>query len=264
LVSGSELIYVLTLRGSRLAENLPQQLNQPLAADDFVSKVTHEHRIAKAMKILSVNVGFPVQIESGGKSVSTGIYKSQVRRPVKVGKLNLEGDGQADLSVHGGPNKAVYAYPSEHYEYWRRKLPGMEMHWGIFGENLTLEGLAEADAHIGDRFQMGTAVLMVTQPRLPCYKLGIKFGMDDMPDRFLSSRRTGFYFAVIEEGELDAGDAVRPVHRDANQVSVADILRILYDDQPQDPQLFERVLNVDALPPSWRKQLLKKMGESTK
>jgi MOSC domain-containing protein YiiM len=215
------------------------------------------------MKILSVNVGLPVQIESGGDSVTTGIYKSPVHHRVKVGKLNLEGDGQADLSVHGGPNKAVYAYPSEHYDYWRREFPGKEMPWGMFGENLTLEGLAETDAHIGDRFQMGTAVLMVTQPRLPCYKLGIRFGMDDMPDRFLSSGRTGFYFAVVEEGELGEGDAVRPIHQEANQVSIADILQLLYDDQPQDPQLFERALNVEALSPGWKRGLLKKMGEST-
>jgi MOSC domain-containing protein YiiM len=215
------------------------------------------------MKILSVNVGLPVRIESGGKSVSTGIYKSPVHRRVKVGKLNLEGDGQADLSVHGGPNKAVYAYPSEHYDYWRREFPGKEMPWGMFGENLTLEGLSEGDAHIGDRFQMGTPALMVTQPRLPCYKLGIRFGMDDMPDRFLSSRRTGFYFAVVEEGELGEGDAGRAVHRDANQVSIADVLQLLYDDNPQAPQLFERALNAEALSPSWKRRLFKRMEEST-
>jgi MOSC domain-containing protein YiiM len=264
MAGNSEPIPVLALRRSRLVGDLPRQLNQPLSADDFVSKVMHAHRTVRAMKILSVNVGLPVQIESGGKSVSTGIYKSPVRCLVKVGKLNLEGDGQADLSVHGGPNKAVYAYPSEHYEYWRREFPGMGMPWGTFGENLTLEGLVETDAHIGDRFRMGTAVLMVTQPRLPCYKLGIKFGMEDMPDRFLSSRRTGFYFAVVEEGELGEGDAVRPVHRDVNLVSIADILRLLYDDQPQDPQLFEQALNVEALPLSWKRRLLKKMEESTK
>jgi MOSC domain-containing protein YiiM len=218
----------------------------------------------KPMKILSVNVGLPVQIESGGKTVTTAIHKSPVRNRIKVGKLNLEGDGQADLSVHGGPNKAVYAYPSEHYEYWQREFPGKEIPQGMFGENLTLEGLVETDAHVGDRFQMGTVVLMVTQPRLPCYKLGIRFGMEDVPDRFLSSRRTGFYFAVVEEGELGEGDAVRRIHQDANRVSIADILRLLYDDQPQDPQLFERAMNVKALSPSWKRRLLRKMREPTK
>ena len=144
--------------------------------------------MVNAMKILSVNVGLPRQVVSDGKSVTTGIYKSPIHGRVKVTRLNIEGDGQADLSVHGGPNKAVYAYPSEHYAYWQREIPDIEMPWGMFGENLTLEGLLENDAHIGDRFRMGTAVLMVTQPRLPCYKLGIKFGRDDVPERLLLQR----------------------------------------------------------------------------
>ncbi len=214
------------------------------------------------MKILSVNVGLPMEIVSNGKSVTTGIYKTPVHGRVKVGELNLKGDGQADLSVHGGTNKAVYAYPSEHYMYWRRELPGLEIPWGMFGENLTLEGLLEDNAHIGDRFRMGTAVLMVTQPRLPCYKLGIKFGRDDMPDRFLASRRTGFYFAVVEEGNLGEGDTPDPVYREANRVSIADLLRIEYDQENPDAQLIERALQVEALTPGWRKRLLKKMGKS--
>jgi len=218
--------------------------------------------MANAMKILSVNVGLPRQIVSDGKSVATGIYKCPVHRRVKVGKLNLEGDGQADLSVHGGPNKAVYAYPSEHYAYWQRELPGIEMPWGMFGENLTLESLLENDAHIGDRFRMGTAVLMVTQPRLPCYKLGIRFGRDDMPDRFLSSRRTGFYFAVVNEGELGEGDTFQPIHRDANRVSVSDVLRLCYGDGHQNAQLIERALKVEALSSGWRKRVLKRVQES--
>ena len=216
------------------------------------------------MKVLSVNVGLPRQIEFDGQSVTSGIYKSPVQGRVRVGRLNLEGDGQADLSVHGGLNKAVYAYPAGHYEYWCREFPGKEMPWGIFGENLTLEGLTESDVHIGDRFQIGTVVLTVTQPRLPCYKLGIKFGTDDMPERFLASRRTGFYFAVVEEGELGEGDIVRPIHRDANQVSVADILRLCYDNKYPDQRLHKLALNLEALSPGWRKRLLKKMNKFTK
>lgn len=211
--------------------------------------------------ILSVNVGLPRQVISDGQSVLTGIYKIPVHQSVKVKKLNIDGDGQADLSVHGGPNKAVYAYPFEHYEYWRRELPGMELPWGVFGENLTLAGLMEHDAHIGDRFRMGTAVLMITQPRLPCYKLGIRFGREDMPDRFLSSRRTGFYLAVIEEGELVEGDCLELVHQDVNRISITDVLRLLYDYEPLDPELFERALNVAALSPSWRKRLEKRLGD---
>lgn len=218
--------------------------------------------MVKTMKVLSVNVGLPLEIVSNGKSVTTAIYKTPVRTRVKVGKLNLEGDGQADLSVHGGTNKAVYAYTSDHYKYWRRELPGLEMPWGMFGENLTLEGLLEDNAHIGDRFRMGTAVLMVTQPRLPCYKLGIRFGRDDFPDRFLASRRTGFYFAVVEEGELCEGDMLDPVHREANRVSIADLLRLEYDHEDTDIHLIERALRVEALTPGWRNRLLKKLSES--
>jgi len=210
------------------------------------------------MKILSLNVGLPRQVVSDGDSITTGIYKSSVRGRVKVTRLNLEGDRQADLSVHGGPDKAVYAYPSEHYVFWQRELPGIEMPWGMFGENLTLAGLTEDDACIGDRFRMGTAVLMVTQPRLPCYKLGIKFGREEMPERFLSSRRTGFYFAVVEEGELVEGDSVQPIHQEPNRVSVNDIMRLCYDNGPQDAKLIERAINVEALSPSWRKRVIKR------
>lgn len=214
------------------------------------------------MKILSVKVSLPRQVISDGKSVTTGIFKTPVHGQVKVSKLNLEGDGQADLSVHGGPNKAVYAYPSEHYAWWQSEFPGLDLPWGMFGENLTLEGLLEDDACIGDRFRMGTAVLMVTQPRLPCYKLGIKFGRDDMPDRFLSSRRTGFYFAVIEEGELGEGDVVERVKQDPNQISVSTILRLHLNHEQQDIQQIDQTLQVEALPSGWRKRFLKKLGES--
>lgn len=213
------------------------------------------------MKIISVNVSLPQQIVHEGKSISTGIYKSPVRRRVKVGRLNIEGDGQADFSVHGGPNKAVYAYPSEHYDYWRHKLPGMELPCGMFGENLTLAGLLESNACIGDRFRVGTAVLVVTQPRLPCYKLGIKFGWDEMPEQFLSSRRTGFYLAVAQEGELGEGDTVELIHHDAGQISVTDILHLVHDHELQDFQLFKRVMNVEALSPGWRRRLQKRLGE---
>ncbi|MEJ2008534.1 MAG: MOSC domain-containing protein [Acidobacteriota bacterium] len=216
------------------------------------------------MKILSVNVGLPRQIVSDGQSVTTGIFKVPVQHRVKVSKLNLEGDGQADLSVHGGANKAVYAYPAEHYDWWRNEFPDLELPWGMFGENLTLEGLLEDDACIGDRFRMGTAVLMVTQPRLPCYKLGIKFGREDMPDRFLASGRTGFYFAVVEEGELGEGDTVERIVRDPNQISVSTILHLRFDHAHPDVRQIEQALQVEALPSGWRKQLLKRLDESKK
>lgn len=216
------------------------------------------------MKIVSVNVGLPCQINSGVKTVTTGIIKAPVHRRVKVSKLNLEGDEQADLSVHGGANKAVYAYPSEHYAYWKGELPGADLPWGMFGENLTLQGLREDDVSIGDRFQIGTAVLVVTQPRLPCYKLGIRFDRKDLPERFLASGRTGFYFAVIEEGELGEGDAVKRVFKDPNQVSVSDVLRLhIHRDRP-DVRRIERALQVAALPRGWRERFIKQLEESKK
>lgn len=216
------------------------------------------------MKILSVNVGLPRQVLSNGKSVTTGIFKSPVHRRVKVGKVNIEGDRQADLSVHGGPNKAVYAYPAEHYNFWRREIPGVELSCGMFGENLTLEGLLEGDVCIGDRFSAGTAVLVVTQPRLPCYKLAIKFGTDDMPDRFLASARTGFYLAVAEEGELGERDAVERISRDSNQVSVLTVIDLYSGRNDQDIQLLQRALQVEALPSGWRKRFVEKLDKLKK
>lgn len=215
------------------------------------------------MRIVSVNVGLPRQVVSDGRSITTGIYKLPVHHRVRVGKLNIEGDGQGDLSVHGGLYKAVYAYPSEHYDYWRRELPGINLTHGMFGENLTLDGLMEDDVHIGDRFRMGEAILMVTQPRLPCYKLGIRFQRQEMPDQFLSSRRTGFYFTVVKEGELGEGDPIELIQHGVNRVSVSAILRLAYGQEPADAVQIEKALQVEALPPGWRKRLLKRMEEQT-
>ncbi len=147
-----------------------------------------------AATLISVNVGLPRTVEWKGREVTTGIFKEPVAGRVKLRTLNLDGDGQADLSVHGGPDMAVYAYPAEHYRYWRKELPRMDLPWGMFGENFTTEGILEDSVNIGDRFRIGAAELMVTQIRVPCYKLGMKFGRDDMVKRFLASRRSGFYF----------------------------------------------------------------------
>src|SRR2546423_13912276 len=166
------------------------------------------------MKIISLNIALPRIVEWNGGPVATGIFKEPVQGPVMLRTLNLDGDKQADLSVHGGVDKAVYAYPSEHYDYWRGELPGADLLWGMFGENFTTEGLLEEAVHIGDRFVIGEAEVIVTQPRLPCYKLGIKFGRADMVKRFLASRRTGFYFAVIRSGMVGAGNAIELIGRD--------------------------------------------------
>ena len=203
------------------------------------------------MKVISINVGLPREIAWNGGNVMTGIFKQPVRGPVKVKRLNLVGDKQADLSVHGGPNKAVYAYPTEHYPYWHHQLPDDELSWGIFGENLTTEGLQENAVHIGDRFRVGTAELRVTQPRVPCYKLGIRFGRPEMIKRFLHSRRTGFYFAVSREGEIDSGDSIELVARDKDSLTVADIIRV-YAFEKNDLETLRRAVELESLPESWR------------
>ncbi len=203
------------------------------------------------MRIVSVNVGLPRQVVWKGKAVTTGIFKQPVEGRLRMRASNLDGDRQADLTVHGGPSKAVYAYPSEHYAYWREAFPEMVLHWGMFGENLTTHALLESEVRIGDRFRIGSAEVVVTGPRLPCYKLGVKFGRDDIIKRFLASRRTGFYCAVVKEGEVGAGDAIRPISRDPHGVTVADITH-LYASKVRDAALLHRAVQVEALPESWR------------
>ena len=175
------------------------------------------------MRVISVNVGCPRTIEAAGQTVLTSIFKAPASGRVKLSKMNLAGDQPADLSVHGGKHKAVYLYPSEHYRYWKEQLPDIEMPWGMFGENLTTEGLDEHAAHIGDRFRIGAAVLEVTQPRKPCYKLGIRFGRHDMVKRFWNSGRSGFYLSVVEEGDIGAGDAIERIATGTEQESIAHI-----------------------------------------
>jgi MOSC domain-containing protein YiiM len=203
------------------------------------------------MKIVSVNVGLPREINWQGKLVTTAIFKQPVKAPIMLRTLNLDGDKQADLSVHGGVDKAVYAYPSEHYDYWRGELPGADLPWGMFGENFTTEGMIEEAIHIGDRFGIGEAEVIVTQPRLPCYKLGIKFGRADMVKRFLASRRTGFYFAVVRGGVVGTGDTIELIGRDQQDISVADITR-LYAFERGDLETMQRAIAVEALPESWK------------
>src|SRR6266700_1977581 len=169
---------------------------------------------ASEMQVISVNVGQPREVIWKGQIVETGIFKKAVEGRIAVRRLNLEGDRQADLTVHGGLEKAIYAYPAEYYHFWREQFPEMDLPWGMFGENLTVEGLLDETVHIGDRFRVGSAHVVVTQPRVPCYKLGLKFGRDDILKRFLQSGLTGFYFAVLKEGEVAAGDPIRLLHRD--------------------------------------------------
>ena len=197
------------------------------------------------MKLISVCVGLPREVNWKGKPVSTGIFKQPVASRVMMRSLNLDGDRQGDLTVHGGAEKAVYAYPIEHYAYWQQELPDQELPWGAFGENLTIEGLLETTVNIGDRFRIGTAEVMVTQPRFPCFKLNLKFGRDDMVKRFLNSRLSGIYFSVAQEGEIGAGDAIELISRDENNVTVADIVQIYMREADED--LVRRAVQVPAL-----------------
>jgi MOSC domain-containing protein YiiM len=215
------------------------------------------------MKIVSVNVGLPREVSWQDKLVTTGIFKEPLDGPLMMRTLNLDGDGQADLTVHGGASKAVYAYPSEHYDYWRAELPGVDLPWGMFGENFTTEGLLEEAVYIGDKFRIGETEVMATEPRMPCYKLGIKFGRADIIKRFLASRRTGFYFAVAREGIVSAGVAGELIGREQHEISVADITR-LYAFEKNDLKSLRRAIEVEALPENWkgyfRHQLDKQMS----
>jgi len=216
------------------------------------------------VKLISVNAGLPREVVWKGKTVATGIFKEPVKGRVMLRALNLNGDRQADLSVHGGPDKAVYAYPAEHYDYWRRELPGKELPWGMFGENFTTEGLREEDIHVGDRFRIGTAELTITQPRLPCYKLGVKFQSEDMVKRFLGSGRTGFYFSVLREGEVGAGDRIEVIARDANGIAVPEITRLYITKRysTADLEILHRAVQVRALPESWREYFLSRLEKA--
>lgn len=175
-------------------------------------------------RVIAVSVGRARAVAWQDRDIRTGIYKNPSHARVRVGRLGVEGDEQADLERHGGPLKAVYVYPSEHYAFWRGELPGVELPWGIFGENLTTAGLSEDAVHVDDRFRIGTAVLAATKPRFPCYKLGIKFGREDIIPRFLASGRSGFYLRVLEEGSLREGDAIVPLGGDHHQPTIAQLV----------------------------------------
>jgi MOSC domain-containing protein YiiM len=213
------------------------------------------------MRLVSVNVGLPREVIWHDRSVITGIFKEPVTGRVALRKLNLDGDRQADLTVHGGEYKAAYCYPLEHYEYWKKELPGRELPMGMFGENFTTVGLDENDVHLGDRFRVGSAEVVVTQPRLPCYKLGVKFGSDDMVKRFLISGRGGFYLAVTREGEVGAGDEITAISRDAYAVPASEITRLYVAKRYGAEELasLQRALQVEALPEDWKHYFRERM-----
>jgi MOSC domain-containing protein YiiM len=211
------------------------------------------------MKIVSVNVGQPRKVLWKDLEVVTGIFKSPVEGPVMLRRLNLDGDGQADLENHGGRSKAVYAYPAEHYEAWRQELPELDLPWGAFGENLTVEGLKEGKACLGDHFRFGQATLVVTQPRFPCYKLGLRLGRDDMVKRFLQSNRSGVYFSVLEEGFVASGDPVERIKEDEGRISVLELNRA-YTGARDHLLVVQRALRHEGLPAGLREHFLEQLA----
>lgn len=202
-------------------------------------------------RLVSVNVGLPRAVTWKGGTVTTGIFKAPVDGPVALRRDNLEGDGQADLSVHGGPTKAVYVYPSRHYDYWRFELGDSKLAWGSFGENFTTDGVEEETVCIGDEFQVGSARVVVTEPRMPCFKLGIRFGRADMLKLFLKSQRTGFYFGVVEEGVVQADDHLERVGEHPDGLRVSEVTR-LYTTERTNKALLRKAISVLALPERWR------------
>ena len=210
------------------------------------------------MKLISVNVARPRLALYNGQTFNTGIYKQPLCGPVQLRTLNLDGDRQADLAVHGGPFKAVYAYPSEHHAFWRGELPATQFPCGMFGENFTTEGLLEGDLHIGDRLQIGSAVIVVRQPRIPCQKLAVKFRRNDILARFLRSGRSGFYFSVEREGVVQAGDWFDFLGREPSAITIAEMNHLFAND-PYNPELLDKAIATPALPEDWREQFRKRI-----
>lgn len=211
------------------------------------------------MRVISINVGHPRLHTWKGQTFSTGIFKDPVAGRVMLRRTNLDGDRQADLSVHGGPDKAAYAYPSEHYEYWAGQFPGRKLPWGSFGENLTTEGMLETEVSVGDRYRIGSAVVMVKTPRVPCFKLAAKFQTDDMIERFLRALRSGFYFSVVEEGEVGAGDEIQFLGGEPSTLNVAETYKLYWSPDP-DLELLRRAARIEVLPQGWRERFQAKLA----
>jgi MOSC domain-containing protein YiiM len=210
------------------------------------------------MRVISVNVGRPRLHRWNAETFSTGIFKEPVAGRVMLRRTNLDGDRQADLSVHGGPDKAAYAYPAEHYPYWAKEFPERELPWGSFGENFTTEGLLETEVCVGNRYRIGAAVVMVKTPRVPCFKLAAKFQTDDMIQKFLLAGKSGFYFSVLEEGEVGAGDEIHFLGGEQSSLNVADTYRLYWSPAP-DVELLRRAIEIEVLPDGWRERFQMKL-----
>jgi MOSC domain-containing protein YiiM len=213
-----------------------------------------------SVKLVSVNVARPRLVVYNGRTINTGIFKEPVSGPVPLRTLNLDGDRQADLSVHGGPYKAVYGYAAEHYAFWRQEFPDLDLPWGMFGENFTTTGLAEEELHVGDCFQIGSSIVMVRQPRTPCYKLAAKFRRDDILERFLHSGGSGFYFSVEQEGSVAEGDDFEVLKRNQDGITIAEMNR-LYVREKYNQDLLRKAVQTAALPENWREHFSERLDQ---
>jgi MOSC domain-containing protein YiiM len=209
------------------------------------------------MRVVSVNLGQPREIEVPHGTILTSIFKSPVEGRIPVRGTNLVGDRQSDLSVHGGPNKAIYGYASEHYPYWERTLQH-PLTPGNFGENLTTEGLLESDVQIGDHYRIGTSLLKITQPRMPCYKLNLRFDSAAMVKLFWQSEFSGFYFGVVEEGEIGAGDSIELMERPSKSVTISEVIKT-YKGKVEDEAVVQRVLD-SPIGASWKQHILERIN----
>ena len=175
------------------------------------------------MKIISTNIGLPQTITWKEKTVQTGIFKKPVNKPIFLSKLGVDEDAVMNKKVHGGIDKSCYLYPTDHYAFWKQKYPDLDWNWGIFGENLSVAGLAENKMHIGDVLEIGESIVKITQPRIPCYKLGVRFGHQEIIKQFLEASRSGIYVKVLKEGFVQAGDQVYLLERQSNNLTVSQI-----------------------------------------
>lgn len=211
------------------------------------------------MQLISVNVSLPREIRYKGEHVATGIFKEPVSGRVMLRKLNLDGDGQADLTVHGGVHQAVYVYPIEHYSYWKQELGRPDMAFGQFGENFTVAEMLEDQVHIGDLFRVGSAVVQVTQPRVPCYKLAIKMNLPKFPKLFMASGRTGYYLRVRQEGEVGAGDVIERIEIASEKMTVRKIFHLAFRDH-DDRESLKRALRLAGLSPGWHSMFAERLA----
>jgi len=211
------------------------------------------------MKLLSVNVARPAAVSTHGQRVETSIFKKPVAGPVVVRALNLDGDEQSDLRVHGGTFKAAYAYSAQNIEHWKSYLRRDDLGPGSFGENLTVEGLSDSEIAVGDELEIGTARFVVTQPRVPCFKLGIALGMPEFPKVFHWAGRNGFYLRVLKEGQVEAGDEIRITGAREPRMTITELVQ-LSNAKELTPQQLERILALDALTPSWKEDFREKAG----